>query len=94
MTHQIHLHFKGYTDAGNRSDKVYVITLERHNDRYWCVSAQWGRRGGKMSGQNKGMYASHWDACYAFNALASEKMDKGYTVTDRSGSFCGDAAIA
>lgn len=94
MTHEIHLHFSGFTDNGGRSDKVYVIRLERYNDRYWCVSAQWGRRGGKMSSQNKGMYASHWAAVAAFNSLASQKMDKGYEVTSRCGSFCGNHATA
>lgn len=94
MTHQISLHFKGYTDAGNRSDKVYVITIVRHDNGYYAVNAEWGRRGGKMSFQNKGMYASHWSAVAAFNALAGEKMNKGYTATAHVGMFSGDRAHA
>lgn len=94
MTHQIRLWFHGFTANGGKSDKVYIITLERHSSGRYVVTAKWGRRGGTLSSQVKGNYTSHWAACYAFNALASEKMDKGYTVTDRSGSFCGDAATA
>ena len=94
MTHQISLHFKGYTDAGNRSDKVYVITIVRHDSGYYAVNAEWGRRGGKMSFQNKGMYASHWSAVAAFNALAGEKMSKGYAATAHVGTFSGDRAHA
>ena len=94
MTHQISLHYSGYTDNGGRSDKVYIVTLERHNDRYWSVSAAWGRRGGKLSSQTKGMFARHWAATSAFNALVGEKMDKGYIVTSRHGNFVGDQAMS
>lgn len=93
MTHQISLHYRGYTDNGGRSDKVYIVTLERHNERYWSVSACWGRRGGKMSSQNKGMYTSLWSALAAFNTLAGEKIDKGYQMTGSVGSFFGTRAV-
>ena len=95
MTHQIRLWFRGYTDNGGKSDKVYVITIVRHSPSgYYAVNAEWGRRGGKMSFQNKGMYASHWSAVAAFNALAGEKMAKGYESTAHVGTFNGDRALA
>lgn len=94
MTHQITLHYQGFTDNGGRSDKVYIVILERHNERYWSVGAAWGRRGGKLSSQNKGMYPSHWAALAAFNSLVAEKIGKGYEVTTRAGSFFGEQATA
>jgi predicted DNA-binding WGR domain protein len=94
MTHQIHLHYFGFTDNGNRSDKVYILEISRHNERYWSVSAAWGRRGGRLSSQNKGMYASHWAAVAAFNALAAEKIAKGYKVTNKAGDFIGERAAS
>ena len=95
LVHEIRLWFFGHTDSGNRSDKVYWVQIVRRNDGMYEVVAHWGRRGGKLQTQNKGLHGSHWSAVHLFNSLVAQKMEKGYEQTGHKvGRFeYGDAVV-
>ena len=60
------------------SDKVYIVSVKYQPSGDYAVIAKWGRRGGTMQSQLKGVYPTLGGAERAMYELFQEKMNKGY----------------
>jgi predicted DNA-binding WGR domain protein len=67
----------------DRSDKVYILTLEQHvMAPVWVLCSQWGRRGAQLQGKQF-RYSNYNEALMHYNELLEDKLSKGYV---RSGA--------
>ena len=66
------------------SDKVYIAEVVQRGDGYYEVRGHWGRRGKTMQSQVKSVHVTEWQATAAYQGLVSQKVEKGYRVTDRT----------
>lgn len=73
-----HLHY-----CSGTSDKVYIARIEKRFDGFYGVPCEYGRRGGTLKPADKGIYRTVLEAESAFHKVVSEKMAKGYSVTER-----------
>ena len=77
---EVHLHYRSGT-----SDKVYVGRIEKRPDGFFGVPCEYGRRGSTLRPADKGIYRTALEADVALNAVLSEKMGKGYSMTSDTG---------